>query len=116
MIKPNVDVIIPLYKPGKELYVLLDALLGQTVAVNKIILANTEEKYFDELTYGTLFQEKYAKYVEVFHLSKREFDHGGTRHLAVKRSCADIFIMMTQDALPADNRLLENLLAPLSEE
>lgn len=116
MIKPNVDVIIPIYKPGKDLYVLLDALLSQTVAVNKIILANTEEKYFDELTYGTLFQEKYAKYVDVFHLSKREFDHGGTRHRAVEKSEADIFVMMTQDAMPADNRLLENLLAPLSQE
>ncbi len=112
----SVDVIIPVYKPGKELFVLLDRLLEQTVPVRRIILANTEEKYFDLLVQGTTFMEKYGSVVSVFHVSKREFDHGNTRHLAVERSQAEVFVMMTQDALPADRHLLERLLRALDGE
>ncbi|MGN1147701.1 MAG: glycosyltransferase family 2 protein [Lachnospiraceae bacterium] len=112
----KIDVIIPLYKPGKELFTLLQRLERQTVTINRIILMNTEEKYFEELVYGSPFQEKYAGLVSVYHLSKREFDHGRTRHQAVQKSDADIFVMMTQDALPADTRLLEELLLALQEE
>ena len=36
-----------------------------------------------------------------------------TRRMAVEKSDADIFVMMTQDALPADRRLIEKLTAPL---
>lgn len=95
---------------------MLDRLLGQTVPVNRIILANTEEKYFDLLVQGTTFMEKYGSVVSVFHVSKREFDHGNTRHLAVERSQAEVFVMMTQDALPADRHLLERLLQALDEQ
>lgn len=108
----EIDIIIPLYKPGKELFTLLDKLENQSVPVHKIILLNTEEKYFTALTYGTDFVKRYRN-VEVFHLSKREFDHGGTRRLGVSRSTAPIFVMMTQDAVPADEFLLEKLTEPL---
>ena len=45
----KIDVIIPVYKPGKELLDLIKRLESQTVAVNKIILMNTEKKYLDEM-------------------------------------------------------------------
>lgn len=108
----EIDVIIPLYKPGKELFILLDRLQEQTLPIKNIILMNTEEKYFDELTYGTDFAHKY-KNVKVFHLSKKEFDHGRTRRDGVNHSEAECFVMMTQDALPKDDRLLEKLTAHL---
>lgn len=104
----KIDVIIPLYKPGKELFTLLDSLKQQTLPIQNIILMNTEEKYFEELTYGKPFADKHRN-VKVFHLSKREFDHGKTRHIGVCKSDADVFVMMTQDAVPADNELLEKL-------
>ena len=108
----KVDVIIPLYKPGKELFTLLDLLESQTVPVHQIILMNTEEKYFEQLVYGTEFVHRYDN-VKVFHLSKREFDHGATRRLGVSRSQSDVFVMMTQDAVPQDKNLLENLVGVL---
>lgn len=108
-----VDVIIPVYKPGQELFALIDKLEKQSLPVNNIILMNTEEKYLERLTYGTGFWEKY-KNVKVFHLSKREFDHGKTRHIGVQKSQAEIFVMMTQDALPADEYLLETLVSRLT--
>ncbi len=111
----DIDVIIPLYKPGKELFTQLELLAEQTVPVRQIILMNTEEKYFQQLIYGSRKLDRY-KNVRVFHLSRREFDHGGTRRMAVKKSQAGIFVMMTQDAVPADRNLLERLTARLEEE
>lgn len=110
----KIDVIIPVYKPGRELFALLDRLGKQTVSVHRIILMNTEEKYFEQLVYGTEFNRKYPN-VEVHHLSKREFDHGGTRHRAVQYSDAEIFVMMTQDAMPADEQLIAQLTAGLRD-
>lgn len=108
----EIDIIIPLYKPGKELFVLLDKLNEQTIPIHRILLINTEEKFFTRLVYGTDFANRYRN-VEVFHISKREFNHGGTRRFAVSKSDAPVFVMMTQDAVPADNCLLERLLESL---
>lgn len=108
----TVDIIIPIYKPDKKLLTLLDRLKKQTVLPRRIILMNTEEKYFEQFVYGTDFANRYRE-AEVFHVSKKEFDHGKTRHLGVCKSDADVFVMMTQDAMPADRRLIENLLKGL---
>lgn len=107
------DVIIPVYKPGPELYMLLDRLEGQSRPVGKIILMNTEEKYFRELTKETDFAAKYPN-VEVHHISKQEFDHGGTRNRGVEYSDADFFVVLTQDAMPVDDKLVELLTDRLS--
>lgn len=111
----KIDVIIPVYKPGKELFKLLDRLERQTLSVQNIILMNTEEKYFAKLVSGVNFYEKYAN-VKVYHLSRREFDHGGTRHEGVEHSDAEVFITMTQDAMPKDDFLIEKLLEGLSAD
>ena len=110
----TVDVIIPTYKPDKSFFRVLDMLNKQTIKPGTIIIMNTEEKYFHQLTYGSDFSDKY-KNCKVYHLSKLEFDHGATRNRGVAKSKADYFVMMTQDADPADEYLLENLLRPLVE-
>ena len=84
----KIDIIIPLYKPGKELFSLLDRLNQQTVSVQKIILMNTEQKYFEQLVYGTKSLDKY-KNVKVYHLSKREFDHAGPLPLFERQYAAE---------------------------
>lgn len=111
----KVDVIIPVYKPDKRFIALIDRLQHQSCPVNRIILMNTEQKYFDRLIYGTSFQEKYRN-VDVVHLSKKEFNHGRTRRQGIARSKAPVFVMMTQDAMPADEFLIERLTAPLEKE
>ena len=108
------DIIIPVYRPTKKLFTLLDRLKEQTVEVNHIYLINTEQSYFDILTVGTDFWRRYRN-VTVEHISKREFDHGNTRRQAVKKSESPYFVMMTDDAIPADNTMLEKLLAPVWE-
>lgn len=98
-----VDVIIPVYKPGKELSRLLQMLMKQTVKPSRILLVNTEEKLFDsKCLEGT-------KGVEVMHIKKQEFDHGGTRHMAAMKLQGAFLLFLTQDAVPADEHLIEEL-------
>lgn len=111
----EVDVIIPVYRPSRKFLELLDMLELQSLPIGKIILINTEKKYFDQLTEGTNFGEKHKKLV-VEHITKEEFDHGGTRNFGVSLSKAPYFIMMTDDAVPADEQLVERLLAPFEDE
>ncbi len=132
----DIDVIIPVYRPGEDLVALLNRLYAQTVEIHKIILVETldkEEKTSmeeetsaegavsmesetsaEEAETSLLLhlQKKYKK-IELYSVKKEDFDHGMTRRMAVEKSDADIFIMMTQDALPADRRLIEKLTAPL---
>lgn len=61
----EIDVIIPLYKPGKELFTLLDKLGSQSVPVHQVILLNTEEKYFEQLIYGTRFFRAVSEYKSI---------------------------------------------------
>ncbi|MCM1386085.1 MAG: glycosyltransferase family 2 protein, partial [Bacillus sp. (in: Bacteria)] len=111
----KVDVIIPTYKPERTFLELMDKLAKQTVPIHRIIIMNTEQKYFDRLLYGTSFSKQY-KNVLVKHLSKREFDHGRTRNSGVHISDAEAFIMMTQDAVPVNEFMVEELLAGLAQE
>lgn len=112
----KIDVIIPTYKPDQSFFELIDKLCRQTMEVHEIIVMNTEEKYFDKLMYESRIALKFKDKVKVCHLSKLEFDHGGTRHKGVQKSEADVVVMMTQDAMPADEYLIENLVKALEDE
>ena len=106
----KVDVIIPVYHPGKEFSVLLERLTEQTVVIHRIIAMNTEENYWNKE-----LEQKYPL-LEIHHLKKSEFDHGGTRAWAAELSDAEIMVFMTQDAVPADRNLIENLVKALEKE
>ncbi len=111
----RIDIIIPVYKPDTMFLTLIERLERQNIAVGQIIVMNTEQKYFDRLLYGTSFQKEHRNLI-VKHLSKREFDHGKTRNIAVQHSDADYFIMMTQDAVPADEHLVEELIRQVRQD
>ena len=97
------DVIIPAYHPGSEFETLLDRLEKQDYPINKILIMNTEEEYWNR------DWETRHPIVEVHHLTKQEFDHGGTRKKAAEISQAEILVFMTQDAIPCDRHLLLRL-------
>ena len=61
----TVDVIIPAYRPGKEFEKLLDSLSTQNYPVEKILVMNTEEKFWN-----TAWEKKFPK-VNVVHLKRR---------------------------------------------
>lgn len=109
MEKAKVDVIIPAYRPGKAFGLLLKRLTEQEYPPEKIIVMNTEEKFWDK-DWETQFP-----LVEVHHLKKEEFDHGGTRRRAAAMSGANIMVFMTQDALPQNKQMIGSLIRPILE-
>ncbi|MCB6545168.1 glycosyltransferase family 2 protein [Blautia glucerasea] len=106
----TVDVIIPAYHPGKEFATLIKRLEKQSVPIHRIIVMNTEESVWNKEW------EKLSDVMEIHHLAKSEFDHGGTRAQAAELSDADVMIFMTQDAMPADRELLAELLKALEQD
>lgn len=105
----KIDVIIPTYKPDEKLEKNLRMLKKQTLTPDRILLINTEEKYFHSKEFYTLPQG------ELYHIKKEEFDHGGTRNRAAAMCDGDIIVLLTQDAIPADEYLLENLIRPFED-
>lgn len=106
----KVEIIIPTYRPGKEFTRLLERLQKQHYPIHKILVMNTEEQYWDSAWENT------CSLLEVHHLKKEAFDHGGTRKYAASLCVGEIMVFMTQDALPADRNLIGNLIAPLLEK
>lgn len=115
--KMKVDVIIPTYKPDDTFCLLLQKLQGQTFVVHRVILLNTEERLWEDA------KKKYPieKALDalpcpytLLHVKKEDFDHGGTRMKGAGISDADVILFMTQDAMPADEYLIEHLIHSLT--
>lgn len=110
--QPNnktVDVIIPVYKPNETLSRLLKRLGKQSYPIKKIIVINTEKSYWKDGEYD------HMENLEVHHVTKEEFDHGGTRNQGAGYSNADVMVFMTDDAVPADRHLIGALVKGLDQ-
>lgn len=104
----SVDVIIPVYRPDEKLNRLLVALKTQTLQPEKIILVHTGEVLPGEPDYSAYDN------VLLHMIEPKEFDHGGTRNIGAALSDAEIMVFMTQDAVPADDHMLERLMQALT--
>ena len=104
----TLDIIIPTYRPGEKFIRLLDMLKRQTIPYHELIVFNTEESLMDEEAKAVLMA---MPRVRLLHILQKDFDHAGTRRAAAQLSSADYFVCMTDDAVPADIYLLEQLLA-----
>lgn len=106
----SVDVLIPTYKPDQKCVQLIRRLLKQSVAVHRIYLIDTDTGIFPEELYGI------SDRVLIHRILPEVFDHGGTRNLGAELSDAEILVYMTQDAVPADEYLIERLVEGFEEE
>ena len=104
-----IDVVIPAYRPGAEFRELLKRLSRQTRPVRRIIVMNTRT----ETDVQALLAD--CPKAELHELDKNEFDHGGTRDAGARLSDADYLLFLTQDAIPADEYLVERLAAAFTE-
>ncbi len=106
----NIQVIIPVYKPDKKLIKLIDRLKKQTLVPHGINLIHSAGDEPDE----TVEQiKKDFPDVRIMEIKVSEYDHGDTRRRAVRNTPCDIFVMMTQDAVPVSDDLIEKLVTPL---
>lgn len=106
----TIDVIIPVYRPKEKLKRLLNMLGKQTRPVRKIIIMNTDRSLWKEEDYGLIPN------LEVHHVTAEEFDHGGTRNRGAGYSEADVMLFITDDAVPADEFLVERLAAAFDQK
>lgn len=112
--KSKVDVIIPTYKPDEKFDRLLRMLEKQTLKPNEIHVIDT----IPTGTKTTDVTPRCAQYanIKVTEIPQSEFNHGGTRNMGVEMSDAEFVVMMTQDAVPADEKMLEELIKPFQKE
>ena len=96
---------------------LLRRLQQQSLTPGRIFLINTEKAGWEA------FEQKAGKRLaplmercELWHITKEEFDHAATRNEGIAKSDADLVLFMTMDALPADDKLIENLADAFAEE
>ena len=115
----SVDVIIPSYKPNASFEKLIYRLQKQTIKPDRIIVVNTGEEYWEQAEFDKspfVFGNLAGMKMELYHIQECEFDHGGTRRWAAGKSHAEYMLFMTQDAMPADQFLIENLLKALNQD
>lgn len=105
-----VDVIIPMYKPDAKAVLLIKKLLQQTHQIHEIHIINTESKTFPKEL------ESMSDRIRITNIKREEFDHGGTRDYGARQSDAEYVVFMTQDALPVNECLIKNLIAPFQDE
>ncbi len=107
----SADIVILTYKPDDRFIRLSYMLQKQSIKPGRIIVINTEEKYFNmprDLREG-------LPGLEVHHISSKEFNHGATRNKGAGYSDSEFLIFMTQDAVPEDEHLLEELQRPMED-
>lgn len=110
MTNQSIHVIIPVYRPDEKLEKLLSRLNQQTKKPNHIYLIHTKEE-----TWNAQKEQRYQEMYDcipnatIMQIQKQEFDHGKTRNFGASFSQADILLFMTQDAVPADEKLIEEL-------
>jgi rhamnosyltransferase len=101
-------VIIPTLNAAAGISAQLEALKSQSMSDHEVLV-------IDSLSDDSTRKEAAAAGARVRTVPRREFSHGGTRNLAARSSCGEYLVFLTQDAFPVDDRLLENLLAPMEQ-
>lgn len=94
---------IPTLNAGEKWPMVIQSVRAQTYPVAKKVIIDSGSKdgtLADDLTEG----------FEIINIDKRNFDHGGTRHMAVEKyPDADVYIFLTQDAILANDQALEKM-------
>ncbi len=109
----RVDVIIPVYHPDDKLYRLLTWMGKQTVKPENILILQTVTDMDKKETLD--IPKDSSINIKIFYIDKKDFDHGGTRRYGATLSEADILMYMTQDAVPADELLIAQLIKPYED-
>ena len=101
----KISVIIPTLNAAEYIDKLLTRLEAQTVPPDEIIVIDSGS---DDDTL-----ELAEHYASVRTMTTINFNHGTTRDRAAKEAVGDVLIFMTQDAVPYDRKLIENLVGEL---
>lgn len=103
----STSIIIPTLNAQSEIGNLLQNLHSQTVVPNEILVIDSSS---DDETVSIC---KQFDGVDVRVIKRAEFNHGGTRHLGAELTHGDFILLLTQDAIPANDHYIESLISPL---
>ena len=106
----SVDIIIPTYRPDESVVYLMKKLLKQTYPIHEIHIIDTETGIFPKEL------KNLSDKIRISKIKPEQFDHGGTRHEGAMQSHADIIVYMTQDAMPVNEYLIEELVKAFDNE
>ena len=106
----SVDIIIPTYRPDESVVYLMKKLLKQTYPIHEIHIIDTETGIFPKEL------KNLSDKIRISKIKPEQFDHGGTRHEGAMQSHADIIVYMTQDAMPVNEYLIEELVKAFENE
>ncbi len=112
----KINVIIPVYKPEELFSDILHCIKRQSVKPERIILMWTLPDNVSEVVKKQIKEEYEDDITDVYYVNQSEFDHGGTRKLAADKADAEYILCMTQDCMPYDNTLIENLIKGFDKE
>ncbi len=105
----KISLVIPTLNGEKSIGTLLTSISEQTLVPSEILLVDSSSSD------RTVEIAKSFSNVKTKIISKKDFGHGKTRNMAAKECKGDYLIFMTQDALPYDKYLIENLIKPMEE-
>lgn len=114
MQNPSIDILIPTCKPASGFEVLIKRLEEQTIKPANIRIINTRKEWWEQRIDTDSFLTAHPT-VKLEHIEPAEFDHGATRNRGMEESQAEYVVCMTQDAIPLDAHLLEELIKPFSD-
>lgn len=105
----TLSIIIPTYNAEKYLPSLLEKIKNQSIKEYELIIIDSSSK---DKTVG--IAKQYTDNVIV--IPQSEFDHGGTRVKAAQIAKGEILVFFTQDALPYDDKTIENIIKVFEDE
>jgi glycosyltransferase involved in cell wall biosynthesis len=109
--KPLVTIVIPVYNGGDLLNRVVDRCLQQDLdAEFEILIIDSSS------TDGCINHLPKDDRLRIHRISKGEFGHGRTRNLGVNLARGEFVAFITQDAMPANQMWLMNLIAPFQED
>ena len=101
--------IIPTLNAAGVIDGLIGALEGQSLPPREILVVDSAS---DDDTVAIAKRHRGAR---VIGIDRRDFDHGGTRDMAVRACDAPFMVLLTQDALPVGKNWAEALIGPFED-
>lgn len=106
----DISVIIPTLNAEHDIEGLLTVLGRQSIQPIEILVVDSASED------RTIELIRKHKGVRLLQIDRQDFNHGGTRDLALRESRGDFVCFLTQDAVPVSDDYLELLVAPMVDD
>lgn len=106
----DISVIIPTLNAEHDIEGLLTVLGRQSIQPIEILVVDSAS---EDRTIELIQKHKGVRLLQI---DRQDFNHGGTRDLAMRESRGDFVCFLTQDALPVSDDYLELLVAPMVDD